>query len=189
MKAIYSTIFAILVSLTAVQSFAQVQVNTSGLTDTQKAELVKVAEQMRANSSGAQAIVDNVDKWVDVGERFGKMLGGAAKEVGIAVNDFVKTPVGMMTAGLIVWSYMGSMIVHVVVGLLLFVVGISILSFFHLRATRMEVKYDTTAPRNWFGQYPVIGKTRERLDTDSSIAYLFGYFVTAIVSLFVIFSW
>ena len=168
---------------------AQVNVNTSGLTDVQKAELIKVAEQMRKQQESPEAIVEKVDKWVDVGERFGKMMGGAAKEVGIAVNDFVKTPVGMMTAGLIVWNYMGNMIVHVTVGLMILFTTFSLLAWYSRRLRIVEITYDKEAGRNWLDRYPVLKKEVSQIDSDSFGALLFAYAVCLVVSLITIFAW
>lgn len=108
-------LIAVVMCMFAFPAFAAINnIDTNGLTEAQKAQLVQQAEQMK-NATPLDT-ANKVDQWVNIGEKIGKMLGGAAKEVGIAVNEFVQTPVGKMTAVLIVWNYMGSMIVHVLSG-------------------------------------------------------------------------
>lgn len=46
-------------------------------------------------------------EWAEVGQQLGQAIAVTAKELNIAVNDFVKTPVGMMTAGIVIYSYLG----------------------------------------------------------------------------------
>ena len=58
---------------------------------------------------------ETVDKWVGLAERFGKALASMAKEAGIAVNDFVKTPVGLIAVGILLWKVVG---VSMVAGLI-----------------------------------------------------------------------
>ena len=166
---------------------AAVDIDTRGLTESQKAQLVQQAEQMKKATPLETA--EKVDKWVDVGERLGKMMGGAAREVGIAVNDFVKTPVGMMTAGLIVWNYMGSMLIHVVGGFTILFITFGLLTWYSGRLREVTITYDKEAGRNWLGRYPVLKREVTAMESDSWGFLLFGYAVSLAVSLFAIFSW
>lgn len=162
-------------------------IDLSGLTETQKAQLVQQAEQMK-NATPLET-AEKVDKWVDVGERLGKMMGGAAKEVGIAVNDFVKTPVGMMTAFLIVWNYMGSMLVHVIGGFTILFITFGLLTWYSGRLRDVTITYDKEAGRNWLGRYPILERKAKAMDSDSWGFLLFGYAVSLGVSLIAIFTW
>ena len=163
------------------------EIDTRGLTATQKAELVKQAEAMKASTPLETA--EKVDKWVDVGERLGKMMGGAAREVGIAVNDFVKTPVGLMTAGLIVWNYMGSMLIHVVGGFTILFITFGLLTWYSRRLRTVEVKYDKEAGKNWLGRYPVLSREVSKIDDDSFGFLLLAYGASLAVSIITIFTW
>ena len=125
-----------------------IDIDTHGLTNEQKAELVKQVEQMKSAANAIDAnipTVAQIDQWANVGEHIGKMMGGAAKEVGVAVNDFVKTPVGVMTAGLIIWSYMGSMIVHVVSGWAMLIIMFGILTYIVKINKHYDITYDKAA--------------------------------------------
>lgn len=165
---------------------AAVDIDTSGLTESQKAQLVQQAEQMK--KATPLETVEKVDKWVDVGERLGKMMGGAAREVGIAVNDFVKTPVGMMTAGLIVWNYMGGMLVHVVGGFMILFITFGLLTWHSRRLRTVEVTYDKEAGRNWFGRYPVLNRRVRPMESDAFFFLVLAYGVSLVISIWIMFT-
>lgn len=116
---------------------------------------------------------------LNIGERIGKMIGGAAKEVGVAVNDFVKTPVGMTAMALIVWHYMGGMIIHVFGAMLILGVGLSFILFFARRRNGTVIEYDTEK-KDLFGR-SVVKKVSNQPWQDGDIG---GFMVaTAIVIL------
>ena len=112
------------------------------LTETQKAEFRKQVA-VAAEEKTSQPILDvkKVDEYVALGERIGKMMGGAAKELGIAVNQFVETPVGKWTMAMIIWKYMGSAIVHVFGGVLVLVVGFTYIGVLMRRRRPLAVEY------------------------------------------------
>lgn len=181
-------LFAVMLFAFSVSVMAAVEVDTRGLTDTQKAELVKQAEAMKQAAESPVAIEDKAEKWVNIGKQFGEMVGGAAKEIGIAANEFLKTPVGIMTAGLIVFHYAGGPIIHVALGTLILFVGIAVLSFCNRRWTGWKIEYDETKT-NWFGNHPIKSKTRERTDGDTTTGILLGYLLILVVSVWTMFSW
>lgn len=120
-------ILALITSLflvTPVLTFAESQTTittASGLTDEQKADLSAQAAKMVAdNASGAtpSTKAKEFQQWVDLGTAIGSGLASTARELGVAANDFVKTPVGKLTAGLIVWHFVGSTLIHIGFGVL-----------------------------------------------------------------------
>ena len=107
-------------------------INSAGwskLTEEQKADVIKsVAQAAGEKTDKAPAIpepppVDKVKNWAGIGTEIGKMIGSAAREIGVAANDFVKTPVGMMTATLIVWHFIGKAVVSIIFGLIILLGG------------------------------------------------------------------
>lgn len=159
-------LFLAFMLLFSVSANAAVEVNTVGLTDTQKAELVKQAEAMRAQAKDPTAIVDSAEKWLNIGERFGKMIGSAAKEVGVAANEFLKTPVGIMTATVIVFQYLGGPIIHMFTGIVILILGASVITYLVRNRRQLIIKYDTTQ-KNVFGNHPMISKERAKMDDDT----------------------
>ncbi len=64
----------------------------------QQAQIIAQVEQATNNGNAvpatANTILDVGERFVQMGSNLGKGLGQAAKEVGVAANEFVKTPVG-----------------------------------------------------------------------------------------------
>lgn len=157
------------------------------LTDVQKAEIaMQIAKTAEANTSNILDITDkvstvnpeSVDKWVDVGAKIGKMLGGTARELGIAANEFATSPVGVIAMGLIVWNYAGEQLYDFIVGSLWFIVMLPLwlILFFKLahRTLRYEdvkkVKTDGTA---YTVSKPIKGLVRDR-EGDPAVAIVLG---------------
>jgi hypothetical protein len=187
------SVCAVMIQIATFPVFASVEVDTRGLSDSQKATLVQQVEQMKQQDPyqivpGAGKVADVADKWVNIGERFGKMFGGAAKEIGMATNDFLKTPVGMMTAGVIIFNYVGSPIIHVVLGLLILFIGLAITLYFQSTATKLVIKYDNTS-KTWWGGYNVLEKNRDQLNVEYAVGLWISYFVIFVVSIWVMFAW
>ena len=134
----------------------------------------QIVSSIAAAQSKESDVIDTVDKWVNVGERIGKMVGGAAREVGIAANEFVQTDVGKMTAAMIVWNYMGAdvvdVFVHVVGGTAFIFIGLTWIFIVMRRSQDYKVVYSTTE-KNWFGNYVVIGKERDSLTSDQQFGF------------------
>ena len=162
------------------------------LTRTEQLQMLLEVEQkatakIQASTARLTAKLEpgDIGEWVDIGERIGKMLGGAAREVGVAVNDFVDTPVGKMTMVLIVWNYMGSMIVHVFGGLLVMVLGLSIILYMYKRSTQDVVHYDSEKT-DIFGRARLSRIVRRQHDEEPG--YLVACAVVMIASIVVTFT-
>jgi hypothetical protein len=67
-------------------------------------------------------------------------VAAVAKEVGVAVNDFVKTPVGIMTASVILYRFMGRDIIKLMSGMLFGIVGMSIWLYLLRRTALIDRK-------------------------------------------------
>lgn len=95
----------------------------NSLTPQQQADFFKQAtDQVQKNKDDADeaktaVTVDKVQQYTQLGTTIGAALAGTAKELGVVANDFLKTPVGLMAAGLIVWKMIGTTLVHVFGGI------------------------------------------------------------------------
>lgn len=90
------------------------------LTDVQKAELaLQVAKQVEEQKAAVQN-PKQVKEWVSYGTEIGQALAGTARELGVVANEFIKTPAGQLTMGMIIWKVMGHDIVHVGLALIMF---------------------------------------------------------------------
>jgi uncharacterized membrane protein len=167
----------------------------SKLTEAEKAEILQqIATKAQANSTAgtlttvAEAVKpEKVDQWLNIGERIGKMIGGAAKEVGVAVNDFVKTPVGLTAMGLIVWHYMGAALVHIFGGV--FLMFVMLASIWLVARKRVDVEYQYDPEKtDLLGRSRLVSVKKGRLSDDDTVWILLGVVVTVIVTLFTVFT-
>lgn len=63
------------------------------------------------NREEAATTVEKADEWISVAERLGKALESLAREAGMALNEFAKTPVGIITIAVLLWKTIGVSIV------------------------------------------------------------------------------
>lgn len=120
---------------------ADSSIHTDGqLTAEQRAQIEVEANQMAAkNRSTINGLVTETDsakkfkEWADIGTAVGAGLVGAAKELGVAANEFANTPVGRMVTWLIIWHFFGSQVIHVVLGLIWLTVFLSVTLYLYRR--------------------------------------------------------
>lgn len=162
------------------------------LSETQKAEVLRTIAEKAAEAKGASltAVVSNpqkVSEWLDVGTKIGQMMGGAAKELGIAVNDFVKTPVGQWTMAIIIWKFVGGALVHVFGGLLLLAVCLTVIWLVARTRRGVDITYDAEK-KDIFGRAVVKRVVKSKLTDDDTAWILVCTAVSVIMALFTIFS-
>lgn len=142
------TVFLAVLLITPAPVRAERNDSLDGLTESQRAKLLLDAatlkEQNARNAAAARAAankaaapaaaievlnklpdapkVEKLSQWAQVGVDLGKGMVAVAKELGIAVNDFAKTPVGILTAAVIIYKLMGRDIIHYSVGFTFIVV-------------------------------------------------------------------
>ena len=118
-------------------SFAA-EINTTGLSDTQKAQLVLDIERMKSTKLPDE--IEKVEKWAEWGQGIGKAISSTAKELGVAVDEFSRTPVGQITMAVIVYKVIGKDILRYFGGGILFIVTIVMWMRYFKRVTE-EVTY------------------------------------------------
>jgi hypothetical protein len=145
-------------ALAAVGAFAaSTTVDTSGLTEAQVAEIRAIAAKKVAETAaqaakpGSDVTPEKVTAGVTLAatwgtqaaaaaEGFAKALGIAAKELNITINDFLKSPAGMLTAALIIWKMAGAAILHAIYGFIVLAVGLTMLRVLYTRLFTKEYK-------------------------------------------------
>jgi hypothetical protein len=155
MKSLFLTLLFALLLVPSTVLAQDISVNDlSGfddLTDVQKAEVaMQIAKTVETNAIDVVSITEkvgsveaaDVDEWVELGGKVGKMLGGTAKELGIAANEFAASPLGFVTMGLVVWNYAGEQLYEFIIGSLwfLFLIPIWVLLFF--KVAHRTLKYE-----------------------------------------------
>ena len=160
----------------------------SKLTEGQKAEIIKqIANQAADKTSVTAPSEEKVEKWVKIGSQVGQGLAGAAKEVGIAVNDFAKTPVGQLTMVLIVWHIIGGVLVHIFGGILIMVIGLWFIHFMFKRAYPDRVTY-SKEHKNIFGNFAIESVQRTPVQDDNAAGWLFAAGIVIVAGLITIFT-
>jgi hypothetical protein len=143
----------------SIAAFASTTViDTGNLSDSDVAELKAIAAQKAAEKAkqdspstlkDVSSVATLAATWGNqaavAAEGFAKALNIAAKELGVTVNDFLHTDAGRLTAALIIWKVAGTGIVHILFGLLVLVIGLTLARTFYLRLfTEKFVSMDYT---------------------------------------------
>lgn len=134
---------------------ASTTIDTSGLTEAQVAEIKAIAAQRVAETAAAAgksgtptqekitAGVTLAATWgtqaAAAAEGFAKALGIAAKELNLTINEFIKSPAGILTAALIIWKMAGTTILSALYGLLFLAVGLTMVRIIYKRLFTKEV--------------------------------------------------
>ena len=121
------------------------QLDVSALTKEQQAELTAQVDKMKSPAGQAASVSATVRKeaeaWGDLGGNVGKALVGAAKEVGVAADQFASTNLGKVVTAIVVYKLIGVAMIKFVVGLGILLFGAAIITY--LFFTRFgEVKYE-----------------------------------------------
>jgi hypothetical protein len=183
--------FAFAAGATGLTSQSVQDAGFENLTESQKASVLKTITDTQSDglSDAAKASTPaKVNEWIDTGTKIGQMFGGAAKEVGVAVNEFVQTPVGKWTMAIIIWKYMGGAIIHLMAGAIIFVTGFSILYYLSRKCTTLTVVYDRER-KDVFGRALKVSAVRSAINEDNMIAFFAGVVVVTFVSLLVTFTY
>ena len=98
----------------------RVSIDTSKLTAEQQAQLNKMITQA---APAPDHELDMLEKAARFGQIIGSGIGAAARELGIAVNEFSQTTPGRVAMLILVWKYMGDAILGVMVGIPVLVLG------------------------------------------------------------------
>lgn len=118
MKKLISTIFLTLVMSTAYAGGNANIPNWHKLSKVQQAEIQLNAAKAAATSvsTGTVPTAADVKEYSELVNAIGSGVKETAVQLGVAANDFVKTPVGMLTAGLIAWNYVGETFLGIIAG-------------------------------------------------------------------------
>ena len=144
-------VIAILALCFATSAFSSVQaIDTSKLSKAQVAELAAKAEEMSATTPASVSanVRQEAEAWGTLGANMGKAMVGAAREVGVASNEFASTSLGKIVVGIVAYKVIGKDILGVIVGTLILVCGYSLAIWIFLTRRWSTVKYEY-APVLW----------------------------------------
>ena len=161
MKKILSLMFVFAISVPGMANACSIS-HASDLSDEQIQQLKVQCEQMKLEVQASKKAAlekeletpvvtkENIGEWAVIAQEFAKALGIAAREIGVSVNEFLKSPAGVLTAGILIFMTVGKSIMAFFVGMLF---------------TYIVFKLNN---RVWFDQYETIettnifGKTKQK---------------------------
>lgn len=146
-----------------------------GLNDTERAALVQKCEAAKTEVKAAvteavaepEKAVEKVStattEAVSVGKQAAEVVKEVAKELSIAVNEFITTPVGVLATGVAVWYFAGDEVGSVIGaiwgmfgGVILFIVATILGSA--VRKSLMFKESAETTLKGWFGVERIVTK-------------------------------
>lgn len=168
-------ILAILSLALASTAFAQNQpaIDVSKLTPEQIAQINRQVAEMANQPTNISANVrKEAEAWGELGTNMGRAMVGAAKEVGVAANEFSQTPLGKVVVFLAVYKIIGQEILGVVIGSLILVVGYSVALWLLFTRRWSNVQYEYS-PTLW-GIYNRKRVISCKTDNEIAIAKIIG---------------
>ena len=170
--------------------------NIAGLEETTKQRMIidcekaKLQQQTTPQAPSVDNTLEKMDKWSEISLRFAKALGVAAKEFGVAVNDFLYTPAGKLTALFIAWQLAG----HAMVYVLLAMLALALTCFTTSRFRKVLTLHSTeeVSTKNIFGndinkKVPVYKGWKE-LEESAAFFVVVSYFIDFIVIISILLS-
>lgn len=161
-------------------------VDTTGLNAQQQAEIAKQVAQLKENKNPvtvSENIRNETIAWTNLGANMGKAMVGAAKEVGVAANEFSQTNLGKITVAIVTYKVIGKDILSAVIGFLILVFGFTACTWIITTRRWSRVKYEYV-PILWgaFSKRRVI-----ECDTDDEVVLgkLFGGGLCLVLTLLV----
>lgn len=145
--------FAIAIMFSANAFAGTCDILNSGLPDSVVQKLKTDCESLRLDQINKEAVEkatggiptitpERITGWAQVAEGFANAMGAAAKQLNISVNDFIKTPAGMITIGVILWKVIGVSILKFLAMFAIFLVARSLLrSTWKVGTTPVERKF------------------------------------------------
>ena len=112
---------------------------TKNMSSTQVATLLETC-RTPSNVSLPSVSVEQASQWGTVAKEFAGAIGIAAKELGVAVNDFLDSPAGYLMAAILVFKFAGGVIVAVPFTLVSVVFLYWVLSRFRIKSIDYEYK-------------------------------------------------
>jgi hypothetical protein len=153
--------------------------------------MLKAQENIDAAEAGTNAvpavpiesrIVQNAGEWAKLGTNLGQALVATAKEAGMAVAEFSKTPVGQTATAVIVYKVVGKDLVRTALALLLFGVGVFyMLPKLYVITAYRSVEYEIV-PYFW-GAFSIRKiKNADIVRGDDSLGAYFGVFLAFVAT-------
>jgi hypothetical protein len=118
-------------------------IDTRGLSQEQINSLVAQRDKMKSPENLSATVRNEAAAWADLGSNIGTALVSAAKEVGVAANEFSGTQLGKIVTVIVVYKVMGKDILGVLVGSFILVFGFGMAVWLLITKRFHDCKYET----------------------------------------------
>ena len=133
--------FMLVLLFLPVAAFGQ-NLDLRGLNERQIAELQAQASKMKSPENISATVRQEATAWAELGANIGTGMVWAAKEVGVAANEFSQTGLGKIVTGIVVYKVLGKEILGVIVGsAILLAGGLLTLMIFRSNKFNTQVQY------------------------------------------------
>jgi len=118
MKTFVLLCVSLLLVVSPVLSETKVEIDLEKLDDFSRNKVLNaLKETEKEGSSILPKNPEEIREWGRLGKDIGQAIGATAKELSIQVNDFIKTPAGVLTVGIILWKVVGNELFDIVFGI------------------------------------------------------------------------
>lgn len=100
----------------------------------------KACDSVKAQTPEATLKPEDVREWANLAQDFGTAVGSTARELGIAVNDFLMTPAGILLTVYLFWSKLGGIFIGIPFIILIWTVYLRFISNYKKTPTKFEVR-------------------------------------------------
>ena len=140
-------------------------INTENLSPEQISELNQRVEEMKkVQPAVSEKVRTEVEAWTNLGQNIGRATVGAAREIGIAANEFAQTPIGIITTVVVVYKLVGRDILKTFIGLFIFLFGTAIGLYQFRRRYNRHYEYKPVL----FGAFQRKKVVAEEMDTEDA---------------------
>jgi hypothetical protein len=140
-----AVIFNLLPTASALPQIDPAKVNSldiSKLSTENKAELMTKVVNMHSSENNSEKVRNETAKWAELGSNIGRASVAAAKEFGIAANDFVNTPLGKITTAVVIYKIMGRDIIGIILGIIIITFCSAIGSYMLIKNKYSAAEYE-----------------------------------------------
>lgn len=160
------------------------------LTQQQQVDILKaVTDKASVSTDNIKGVnPKQLNEWVNLGQNIGMALAGAAHELQLAVDEFIHTPIGTLTIVLIVWHFIGGVIMHLFGGILVLIATYLAIRWHSNRAQYEEHTYDPNLT-NIIGNSRLVSIKRTELSDEWKTTYFVVSIFAILISILVMFSY
>jgi hypothetical protein len=164
MKMIFTILMSLMIASVSWAAIDTVDISDdwNKLTTAQRAEMAQIIAN-KATTPVVAPSVEQVEPWLELVDHLGEGLVKLARDLGVEANTLLKSPVGVITVGLVAYHVMGDDIVELAAGLLWFGLTFPIWLLFFFKVTIPVIDYREVRKKTLFkGQITVDAPVRRK---------------------------